>query len=30
MYKKNYSGIALKLVDDKKAKFSLAINSSNI
>lgn len=30
LYKKNYTGIALKLVDDKKAKFSLAIDSGNI
>ena len=30
MYKKNYPGIALKLVSEKKARFSLAIDSGNL
>ncbi len=30
LYKKNYSGLALNLVDDQKAKFSLAIDSNNL
>lgn len=30
LFKKNYSGIALNLVDDAKAKFSLAIDSGNL
>lgn len=30
LFKKNYSGIALNLVDDLKAKFSLAIDSGNL
>ena len=30
LYKKNYSGIALNLVDSPSAKFSLAINSGNL
>lgn len=30
LYKKNYSGIALNLVNDPKTKFSLAINSGNL
>ena len=30
LFKKNYSGIALNLVDNPKAKFSLAIDSGNL
>ena len=30
LYKKNYCGIALNMVEDPKAKFSLAINSGNL
>ena len=30
LYKKNYSSIALNLVEDPKAKFSLAIDSGNL
>ena len=30
LYKKNYSGFAMNLVDDKKAKFSLAIDNGNL
>jgi len=30
LYKKNYAALALNLVDDKKAKFSLAIDSGNL
>jgi coatomer protein complex subunit alpha (xenin) len=30
LYKKNYSAIALKLVKDKKAQFSLAVDSGNL
>lgn len=30
LYKKNYAALALKLVDDKKARFSLAIDSGNL
>jgi hypothetical protein len=30
LYKKNYSGIALNLVEEPKAKFSLAIDSGNL
>jgi hypothetical protein len=30
LFKKNYSGIALNLVEDPKAKFSLALNSGNL
>lgn len=30
LYKKNYSAIALNLVEDPKAKFSLAIDSGNL
>ena len=30
LYRKNYSGLAMNLVTDKKAKFSLAIDSGNL
>ena len=30
LYKKNYSAIALKLIEDKKARFELAIESGNL
>ena len=30
LYKRNYSSIALNLVEDHKAKFSLAIDSGNL
>lgn len=30
LYKKNYSGLALNMVDDPRAKFSLAIDSGNL
>ena len=30
LYKKNYSSLAMKLVEDKRAKFSLAIDCGNL
>lgn len=30
LYKKNYAGLALGLVQDKKAQFSLALNYGNL
>ena len=30
LYKKNYSSIALNLVEDPKAKFSLSLDSGNL
>lgn len=30
LYKKNYPGLALNLVKDKKAQFSLALDSGNL